>query len=365
MLRHWIAFLGLLSVATVSSAEITAKNLDYKHGSTTLESVLIFDNAVTGQRPGVLLVSELGSTPADVRSRAGQIAKLGYAVLCVDLYGKGVAPANSQEAITKLSLDGKDRSLVRGRITAAIDLAAKIPQIDSKRLAGVGYGVGATSLLEAVRSGADFDGIVCVHGELHRGTGETAKIGSSVLVIVHPDDSKPATAKLKSFEDEMKSAGAEWKVVRLPGSNCEFPPPKSGREPKNSKSIEVDADRKIGDAIRVFLTEEVPVAKKPAGPAVAKTPPVPKGVPDKAMKVLAHVDKHGEAMENYEGGRNFGNFEKRLPQNDEKGRRIKYREWDVNPLRPGVNRGAERLVTGSDGSAHYTDDHYKTFKKIR
>ena len=27
--------------------------------------------------------------------------------------------------------------------------------------------------------------------------------------------------------------------------------------------------------------------------------------------------------------------------------------------------GPERLVTGSDGSAYYTDDHYKTFKKIR
>ena len=70
-------------------------------------------------------------------------------------------------------------------------------------------------------------------------------------------------------------------------------------------------------------------------------------------------------MEGYEGGRSFGNFERRLPQNDDKGRRIKYREWDVSPHRPGVNRGPERLVTGSDGSAFYTDDHYATFKKIR
>ena len=54
-----------------------------------------------------------------------------------------------------------------------------------------------------------------------------------------------------------------------------------------------------------------------------------------------------------------------MPQTDSQGRRLRYREWDVNPLRPGVNRGAERLVTGSDGSAHYTDDHYKSFKKIR
>ncbi len=91
----------------------------------------------------------------------------------------------------------------------------------------------------------------------------------------------------------------------------------------------------------------------------------PKGIPEKVLKVLAYVDEKSEAMTGYEGGRTFGNFEKLLPQNDEKGRRIKYREWDVNPLKMGVNRGPERLVTGSDGHAYYTDDHYKTFKKIR
>ena len=52
-------------------------------------------------------------------------------------------------------------------------------------------------------------------------------------------------------------------------------------------------------------------------------------------------------------------------QTDKSGQRVRYREWDVNPLRPGVNRGAERLVTGSDGSAHYTRDHYETFLEIR
>lgn len=92
---------------------------------------------------------------------------------------------------------------------------------------------------------------------------------------------------------------------------------------------------------------------------------LPEGVPAKVGKVLAYVDEHNKAMENYEGGRNFGNFERLLPQKDEKGRPLRYREWDVNPLRRGVNRGAERLITGSDKSAYYTDDHYKTFKKIR
>jgi ribonuclease T1 len=101
-------------------------------------------------------------------------------------------------------------------------------------------------------------------------------------------------------------------------------------------------------------------------PAQEKTEiKLPKGVPEKVAKVLSYVDEHDKAPPGYEGGRTFGNFEKLLPQSDKKNRKIRYREWDVNPHRPGVNRGAERLVTGSDGTAYYTKDHYKSFIKIR
>lgn len=92
---------------------------------------------------------------------------------------------------------------------------------------------------------------------------------------------------------------------------------------------------------------------------------LPKGVPPKVGRVLKHIDETGEAPKGYVGGRHFGNFEKRLPRRDSKGRSIKYQEWDVNPKVPGKNRGAERLVTGSDKSAWYTRDHYKSFTRIR
>jgi len=39
--------------------------------------------------------------------------------------------------------------------------------------------------------------------------------------------------------------------------------------------------------------------------------------------------------------------------------------WDVNPKVPNLDRGLERIVTGSDGSAWYTTDHYHTFHRIR
>jgi guanyl-specific ribonuclease Sa len=93
------------------------------------------------------------------------------------------------------------------------------------------------------------------------------------------------------------------------------------------------------------------------------------GIPDKVLNVLRHIDKTGEALDGYEGGRTFLNLgrngEESLPRRDARGRAINYREWDVNPHIPGHNRGAQRLVTGSDGSAYYTADHYRTFTKIR
>lgn len=57
----------------------------------------------------------------------------------------------------------------------------------------------------------------------------------------------------------------------------------------------------------------------------------------------------------------FQNSDGRLPASPG----VTYREWDVNPYTKGVDRGSERLVTGSDGSAYFTDDHYESFMLVR
>lgn len=88
-------------------------------------------------------------------------------------------------------------------------------------------------------------------------------------------------------------------------------------------------------------------------------------IPAYVTEVLDYVTKYQKAPEGYVGGRKFKNLEKLLPQKSESGQRINYQEWDVHEHIEGQNRGAERLVTGDDGSAYFTDDHYDSFKKIR
>lgn len=65
------------------------------------------------------------------------------------------------------------------------------------------------------------------------------------------------------------------------------------------------------------------------------------------------------------GGETWMNRNGQLPGTTGAGASIKYREWDVNRKKPGRTRDAERIITGSDGSAWYTGDHYRTFTRMR
>ncbi len=89
-----------------------------------------------------------------------------------------------------------------------------------------------------------------------------------------------------------------------------------------------------------------------------------RAVPSYVLEVLQYVKAKDEAPAGYVGGRNFQNREKQLPLKTPEGKNIRYREWDVYPKEQGRNRGAERLVTGSDQSAWYTKDHYRSFLRV-
>jgi ribonuclease T1 len=83
-----------------------------------------------------------------------------------------------------------------------------------------------------------------------------------------------------------------------------------------------------------------------------------KSLPPEAHEVIKQIDNGGPfAFER--DGIVFGNFEKRLPIKE----RGYYNEFTVKT--PGVkHRGARRIVTGKGGEKYYSDDHYKTFKRV-
>jgi guanyl-specific ribonuclease Sa len=92
-------------------------------------------------------------------------------------------------------------------------------------------------------------------------------------------------------------------------------------------------------------------------------------VPHYAEAVAQYAANHqGQALPGYVGNRPYANDGRGatqvLPRTTTNGNSITYREYDVHPYTPGVNRGPERVVIGSDGSRWYTANHYSTFTQF-
>ena len=82
-------------------------------------------------------------------------------------------------------------------------------------------------------------------------------------------------------------------------------------------------------------------------------------LPAEAQRTIELIHKGGPYR--YErDGVVFGNFEKRLPPQP----RGYYREYTVRT--PGTTgRGARRIVAGQGGELYYSDDHYRSFRRIK
>ncbi len=86
--------------------------------------------------------------------------------------------------------------------------------------------------------------------------------------------------------------------------------------------------------------------------------------PENAWQTFERVEAKGSPLPGYKGGSTFANDGSNGSQILPRGDGVTYREWDVNPNVKGVDRGGERIVTGSNGNVYYTNDHYQTFTQF-
>ncbi len=118
-----------------------------------------------------------------------------------------------------------------------------------------------------------------------------------------------------------------------------------------------------GSTRNIETETKAELPSNPSNPAISGSNEEP--IPEYVLVVLRYIRSNGRAPDGYVGGRRFQNREKKLSLYDSQGKPLRYQEWDVHPKVSGRNRGAERLITGSDNSAWYTADHYNSFKRIQ
>lgn len=106
-----------------------------------------------------------------------------------------------------------DQKLLRRRIQAGLTAACSMSEVDSKRVAVIGFCFGGLCALELARSGADLKGVVSFHGLLHKpGNLKSEPITAKILVMHGYDDPMVQPDQVHEFCNEMTEANVDWQM---------------------------------------------------------------------------------------------------------------------------------------------------------
>ncbi len=241
----------MLSLSSLHAAVQTAV-VTYKDGDQELEGFVAWDDAVKGQRPGVLVVHDWTGLQDYAKKRATMLAELGYVAFAADIYGKDVRPVDPKECAVCAGEYRSDLPLLRRRVMAALDELKGRRETDPQRLGGIGYCFGGSCVLELARSGADVRGVVSFHGGL--GTTLPAAPGAinARILVCHGGADDHVNKEVPAFQDEMKKSQAKMEFVIYEGAKHGFTKPGGGYQEK--------ADKESWAAMEKFF-KEVFVAK--------------------------------------------------------------------------------------------------------
>jgi dienelactone hydrolase len=232
------------------------ERVEYKDGDVTLIGYLAYDETKSGKRPGILVMPEALGLGDHVKRRAERLAELGYVALAGDPYGNGIQATDLPGAMKLATplFENVDKLRKRGR--AALDKLASLPQVDSSRLAAMGFCMGGTFSLELARDGAPLRGIVSFHGGLQtQRPAAPGQVKAKILVCTGSDDPMIPVAQVSALEEEMKKAGADWQVITYGGAGHSFTNPDSGQLGMPGIAYHQPTDERSWKAMKSFLEE--------------------------------------------------------------------------------------------------------------
>lgn len=249
-------FLSLM-VACSASAALVEKTVEYDQDGTTLEGFHVYDDAVEGKRPAVLVIHQWTGLTDYEKMRARLLAELGYNVFAADIYGKGVRPVPPGAGKEAGKYKG-DRDLYRARLNAGLAVLQKDERTDTAKIAAIGYCFGGTGVLELARSGADIAGVVSFHGSLDAAEGKAAEKGgvkAKVLVLHGAEDPNVPPAQVEALGKELRDAGADWQVVAYGGAVHAFTQKMAGNDNSKGAAYNEKADKRSWEAMKAFFAE--------------------------------------------------------------------------------------------------------------
>ena len=193
--------------------------LEREHEGTLLRGYAALPGG-TGPASAVLVMhSGLGIAHGVTEVTARKLADVGYAAVCPDMFGADVAGAPVEESSRAYAEMMAAPEMQRDRIIGWFDMVANRPDVDSQRIAAVGFCYGGMCVLELARSAADVKAVVSYHGTLStHAKAQPGAVRGHVLAFCGAADPYAPLEDVDNLHKELRDAGVKNYQVTIFGA---------------------------------------------------------------------------------------------------------------------------------------------------
>ena len=205
---------------------IEQRNIAHEFNGEQLESVLVNDGS--GQAlPGVIIIpTVMGVTDLEI-GWARDLVGRGYNALVADIFGRKFRGAERDVMFGEMNRLGSNRASLRDRLLSILDLARAQSEVDSSRIAAMGFCFGGKCVLDLARSGADIAGVASFHGLFDPPGLPANKITAKVVAYHGWDDPMVPPEAVVALAKELTEAGADWQIHAYGHTGHGFTNPKA------------------------------------------------------------------------------------------------------------------------------------------
>ena len=216
----------LLCCSTMAQAAIQTREVPYTAADgTRLVGYHAWDDAISGPRPGVIVVHEWWGLNDYAKRRARDLASLGYLAMAVDMYGNGQTVDNPEMAGQLATPFYKDPAMAQKRFDAAMKKVKAFAQADSNQIAAIGYCFGGAQVINMAKLGENLKGVVSFHGNLTVLPANKDLLKAPILVCHGDADPLVPASEVAAFKKQMDSIGAKYTFKAYAGATHAFSNP--------------------------------------------------------------------------------------------------------------------------------------------
>ncbi len=251
-LKPALLAMALMLASFPAWGALKSQTVDYNYEGKVLKGYLVYDDAISGKRPGVLVFHEWWGLNDYAKSRANQLAQAGYVAFAADMFGEGKVAAHPEDAKAMVGEVTSQLPLWVGRAQAALKTLQAQSMVDPQHIAAIGYCFGGATVLKLAYEGAPLKLAATFHGSLS--APEHPENIKAKLIFFHGGkDAFTSADTIAQMKAKLDKAKVSYEWIVFPEAMHGFTVPGSEKMGIQGVAYNAEADRKSWAQLLVAL----------------------------------------------------------------------------------------------------------------